>query len=381
LDFSWTPEQTRLRDSVVELARRELNAGLSARDRDSQFNLEGWRKCGAIGLQGLPVPEKYGGSGTDVLTTVYVLEGLGYGCLDNGLIFSLHAHMWSCVLPVLTFGNESQKQAYLPKLCNGAFIGGNATSEPESGSDAYAMSATATKKGDRYVLNGSKLFITNGPVADVLIVFATLDKSQGAKGVTAFLVNKGTPGMTVTRKIEKMGIRTSPMAELFFDNCEVPAENRLGREGAGLAIFSHAMEWERGFILSSAVGAMERILESCVRYAKRRRQFGQPVAKFQLVSTKLVDMKLRLETARQLLYKVAWLKHSGKPIYMEAAMAKLYISEAWVQTTLDAVQVHGGYGYLTEMEVEREVRDALGSRLYSGTSEIQRQIIAQFMGL
>jgi hypothetical protein len=381
LDFSWTDEQVHLRDSIVEFARKELNDGVIERDRKSEFNLDGWRKCGEVGVTGLPVPEQYGGGGADVLTTVYVLEGLGYACKDNGLIFSINAHLWSGVEPILTFGSEAQRQRYLPRLCSGQFIGGNATSEPESGSDAYSMQTTAKLKGDRYVLNGSKLFITNGPVADVIVVFANVDPERKPKGVSAFLVEKGTPGFTVNRKVEKMGIRTSPMGELFFDGCEVPVENRLGREGAGIAIFSHAMEWERAFILASAVGAMERQLEACVKYARRRKQFGQPIGKFQLVSSKLVDMKVRLETARQLLYKVAWLKQCGRSIFMEAAVAKLYISESWVQSSMDALQVHGGYGYLTEMELERELRDALGSRLYSGTSEIQRQIIAQFMGL
>ncbi len=381
MDLSWTEDQYRLRDTIVEFARKELNEGLVERDRKSEFNLAGWKKCGEIGIPGLPIPEAYGGGDTDVMTTVHVLEGLGYGCKDNGLIFSLNAHMWSAELPILTFGNEAQRGKYLPKLCRGEFIGGNATSEPESGSDAYNMKTTALKKGDRYVLNGSKLFITNGPVADVIVVFATVNPEKGKSGVSAFLVEKGTPGLTVAKKIDKMGVRTSPMAELFFDNCEVPADNRLGREGAGMAIFSHAMEWERAFILASAVGTMQRLVETCVNYAKRRKQFGQPIGKFQLVASKIVDMKVRLETSRQLLYRVAWLKQTGQPIYMEAAMAKLYISECWVQSTQDALQIHGGYGYLTEMELEREVRDALGSKLYSGTSEIQRQIVAQFMGL
>ncbi len=381
LDFSWNDDQVRLYKSTVEFAQKELNDGLGDRDKKSEFNLSGWRKCGEVGILGLPVPESYGGSAQDVLTTVHVLEALGYGCKDNGLIFSINAHLWSGVEPLLTFGTDAQRQQFLPRMCSGELIGGNATSEPESGSDAYSMRTTAVKKGDRYVLNGSKLFITNAPVADMLIVFANLDPEMRPRGVSAFIVEKGTAGFIVNRKVEKMGIRTSPMGELFFDNCEVPETNRLGREGSGMAIFSHAMEWERAFILASAVGAMERQLEATVKYTKRRKQFGQPVAKFQLVSSKLVDMKIRLETARQLIYKVAWLKQSGRSIFMEAAMAKLYISESWLQSSLDALQLHGGYGYLTEMDLEREVRDAIGSRIYSGTSEIQRQIIAQFMGL
>jgi alkylation response protein AidB-like acyl-CoA dehydrogenase len=225
------------------------------------------------------------------------------------------------------------------------------------------------------------MFVTNGPIADVIVVFATVNRSKGAFGLTGFLVEKDFPGFSVSRKIDKMGLRTSPMGELFLDQCEVPVENRLGKEGAGTAIFGHSMEWERSCILASAVGAMQRQLETCVQYAKQRQQFGKPIGKFQLVASKIVDMKLRVETARALLYQVGWLKNKGKSVYLESSMAKLYISECWVQSCLDAIQIHGGYGYMTEFELERELRDALGSRLYSGTSEIQRQIIAQLMGL
>lgn len=381
MDFAWSQEQIALRQAAVKFAHNELNADLIAHDRDEVFNREGWRRCAEFGIQGLPIPEAYGGVGADVLTTVCALEGLGYGCRDNGLLFSLNAHLWTCAMPILTFGTEAQKQRFLPRLCSGEWIGGNSMSEPDSGSDAYAMRTTATRQGETYVLRGSKTWSTNAPVADVLVVFATLDPALGARGVSAFLVEKGTPGFTISRRIEKMGVRTSPMAEIFLEECLVSAENRLGKEGAGVAIFSHSMEWERGFILASAIGAMERQLERCIRYARERQQFGKPIGKFQAISNKIVDMKLRLESARALLYQAAWKKQSGKAIYMEAAMVKLAISEAWVQNCLDAIQIHGGYGYSTEFELERELRDAVGSRIYSGTSEIQRQIIAQFLRL
>jgi alkylation response protein AidB-like acyl-CoA dehydrogenase len=267
----------------------------------------------------------------------------------------------------------------LPGLCDGSLIGGNAMSEPDSGSDAYALRTTAEKKGDRYILNGSKIFVTNGPVADLVVAYASTDRSRGANGISAFLVEKSAPGLVVAKKLDKMGIRTSPMAELFFDNCEVPTDSLLGREGAGPSLFTHSMNWERGCILSGAVGAMQRLLEKCVRYAKERKQFGQSIAKFQLVSSKLVDMKLRTETARQLLNYGAWLRSKGKNAIMEAAMAKMYLSDCWVKCCEDAIQIHGGYGYMTDYEVERELRDAIGSRLYSGTNEIQRNIIAALM--
>jgi alkylation response protein AidB-like acyl-CoA dehydrogenase len=310
-----------------------------------------------------------------------VLESFGHGCRDNGLSFSINAHMWTASMPLLAFGTEEQKQRYLPGLCDGSLIGGNAMSEPESGSDAYALSTTAVRQGDRYILNGNKVFVTNGPVADVLVVFATVDRSLGAKGLTAFLVDRDSKGFLVTKDVEKMGIRTSPMAEIHLDDCEVPVENRLGKEGAGTNLFTDALTWERGCILASSVGAMQRLLEQCVSYAKMRRQFGQQIGKFQLVASKLVDMKIRIETSRALLYRQAWLKSAGKSVFLEAAIAKLHISESWVRCAQDAMQIHGGYGYMKEFEIERELRDASASTLYSGTSEIQRVIAGPLIGV
>jgi alkylation response protein AidB-like acyl-CoA dehydrogenase len=381
VDFSWTEEQRQLRETITKFAQRELNSHVMQHDHDKALNLAGWIKCGELGIHGLPIPKQYGGGGTDALTTICALEALGYGCVDNGLLFSINAHMWGCEMPILTFGTEPQKRRYLPKLSTGEFIGGHAMTEPDSGSDAYSLKTVAVRRGETYVLNGRKIFVTNGPLADVMVVFATLDRSKAAHGITGFLVEKGFRGVSVSRPLEKMGLRTSPMGELILEECEVPVENRLGREGAGVAIFSHSMEWERSCILASAVGTMERQVQTCLQYARQRQQFGKPIGKFQLLASKIVDMKLRLETARSLLYQVGWLKSIGRSAFMEAAMAKLYISECWVQSCLDAIQIHGGYGYMTETEVERDLRDAIGSKFYSGTSEVQRQIIAQFMGL
>lgn len=381
MDADWSSEQLALKKKITQFAQQELQGDLKTLDQQEVFNTEGWRKCGELGIQGLPIPQRYGGGGADILTTICALEALGYGCKDNGLIFAMNAHMWACEIPILTFGEEAQKARYLPKLCRGEWIGGHAASEPEAGSDVAHIQTTARREGDAYILNGRKLFVTNGPLADVLVVFATVDAAIGPKGITAFLVEKNTPGFKVQHQMSKMGLRTALMGDLTFTDCKVPVANRLGREGGGLSMFHHSMEWERGFILASAIGTMERVLEICLRYAKQRRQFGQPIGKFQLVADKMVEMKMRLETARALLHKVGRLKQQGKSAFMDAAMAKLYISEAWVQSCMDALQIHGGYGYLTEVELERELRDAIGSRLYSGTSEIQRQIIAQFMGL
>jgi alkylation response protein AidB-like acyl-CoA dehydrogenase len=288
--------------------------------------------------------------------------------------------MWTICAPLVAFGTTEQKQRFLPGLCNGDLIGGNAMSEPGSGSDAYAMRTEAVKRGDRYILNGSKTFVTNGPVADVAVVFAKTDPSKGAAGISAFLVERGFKGFSVGHKIEKMGLRTSPMSELFFDDCEVPEENRLGKEGAGSSLFTHSMTWERGCILASAVGTMQRLLERSIKYAKTRKAFGQPIGQFQAVGAKLVDMKLKMETARSVLYQGAWQRGLGRSAVMEAALAKFHISESWIACCEHAMQIHGGYGYMTDYELERELRDAIGSRMYSGTNEIQKNLVAALLG-
>lgn len=381
MDFSWTDEQLKYKQAVIEFAQKELNTGLLDRDRRGELAHDHWKKCAKFGVLGLAIPEEYGGSGSDILTTMLVMEGLGYGCRDNGLIFAMNAQMWSVQHPILAFGSESQKQKYLPGLCRGDIIGAHGMSEPDSGSDAYSLRARAERVEGGYILNGTKMFVTNAPVAEMALVFATVNPDKGIGGVTAFLVEKGTPGFKVSRNIEKMGLRTSPMGELIFEDCIVPVENRLGAEGAGSSIFNSSMEWERSCILGSHIGAMERQLEDCIRYTRERSQFGQKIGKFQSVANRIADMKVRLETARLLLYKVAWLNQNGKPAIMEAALAKLYLSECFVNSSLDAIRTYGGYGYMTEFEVERDLRDAIGGTLYSGTSDIQRVIIARWLGL
>jgi hypothetical protein len=309
------------------------------------------------------------------------MEGLGYGCHDNGLIFGINAQMWSVQMPILTFGTEEQKAKYLAGLCSGRIIGAHAMSEPDSGSDAFSLRTRAVRRDGGYVLNGAKTFVTNAPMCDMVVVFATVDPARKMLGVTGFLIDRDTPGLTISKHIDKMGLRTSPMAEVILEDCFVPESARLGKEGIGSRIFSDSMEWERACILGSHLGAMERLLERCVQYARDRRQFGQPIGQFQSVSNRIVDMKVRLDTARLLLYRVAWLKKMGRPAVMEAALAKLYLSECFVQSGMDAVRTMGGYGYTTEYEVERDFRDAIGGTLYSGTSDVQRNIVARLLGL
>ncbi|MEO6872628.1 MAG: acyl-CoA dehydrogenase family protein [Chthoniobacterales bacterium] len=381
MDFAWSDQQRELFDAVDRFAKEQLNYDVIENDRNAFFNRDAWNKCAAFGIHGLPVSEEYGGLAQDPLTTVGALERLGYGCKDNGLLFSINAHMWTAIIPLVFNGNEAQKKKFLPRLVDGSLIGGNAMSEPNSGSDAFALSTTAVKKGAKYILNGSKIFITNGPIADVLLVFAATDKERGAAGISAFLVEKDFPGVDLSHKIEKMGIRTAPMGEVFLEDCEVPEENRLGKEGAGSWTFTRSMTWERGSILAAHVGTMQRLLEICIRYANERKQGGQSIGKYQQVATKIVEMKMRVERSRHALYHYGWAMSHRKAVYMEAALAKLEISDSWVKCCEDAIQIHGGYGYMVEYEMERELRDSIASKLYSGTTEIQRNIVASLLGL
>jgi L-prolyl-PCP dehydrogenase len=381
MDFSWTEEQREFRDEIIRFAQNELNEDLLQRDKDGTFPVEAWKKCAAVGIQGLPVPEEYGGGGSDALTIVLALEALGYGCRDNGLIFSINAHMWSCEIPIAKFGTSEQKQHWLPGLSDGSLVGVQAMTEPGSGSDAFGLATVADKKNGFYFLRGGKTFITNAPIADVFVVFASTDPSKGLGGISAFLVERDTPGLSVGPPFQKMGLRTSPMSEVAFADCEVPEDRLLGPPGAGMALFNSSMDWERSFILASAVGTMQRQLERCISYASERKQFGQSIGKFQAVSHRIANMRLRLESSRLLLYQQGWRKSHGRSSPLDAAIVKLHLSECFVESSLDALQIHGGYGYMSEYELERDVRDAMASRIYSGTSEIQRNIIAAYLGL
>jgi alkylation response protein AidB-like acyl-CoA dehydrogenase len=381
VDFDLTPEQVAFRDAVVDFARTQLDPHVRERDEAEVFPRDLWTRCGEFGLPGLPVAPEYGGQGADPVTTVVALEALGYGCRDNGLIFSLGAHLWSAVTPIERFGTDEQKQRYLPGLCDGRLIGVQAMTEPDSGSDAFALTTSVRADGDSVVLNGTKTFITNAPVADVFVVFVTSDASKGWSALSAYVVERDTPGLSVSMPFEKMGLRTSPMAEVHFDECRIPAANLLAREGAGMAVFNHSMDWERCCILAGAVGTMQRQVETSVAYATERQQGGQAIGKYQAVAHRIVDMKVRLEAARLLLYRTAWLKGQGRRSEMESSIVKLFLSESWVQSSLDQLQIHGGLGYLRDAELERDVRDALAGRIYSGTSDIQRNMVARRLGL
>ena len=381
MDFSLTEEQIAFKEAVIEFARKEIDPGLEEREEAGTLPRDLWAKCAEFGIQGLPFPEKEGGQGADAVTTMIAMEALGYGCRDNGLFFSLNAHMWSGAMPVHRFGTEEQKEKYLRGLCDGSLVGVQGMTEPGSGSDAYGLATTANLDGDHYVLNGSKTFITNAPIADVFVVFASIDLSKGWAGLTAFLVDRDTPGLEVGNPFQKMGLKTSPMSDLFFDNCHVPAENVLGRPGSGMMVFQNSIEWERSCILASTIGSLERQLDGAIEYGRTRKQFGQSIGKFQAVSHRLVDLKARLEAGRLLLYRLGWKLDRDEATPLDSSLVKLVLSENYVQGSLEALQTYGGYGYLVESGLERDVRDAIASRIYSGTSDIQKNVIARQMGL
>ncbi|MBW4718167.1 acyl-CoA dehydrogenase family protein [Saccharothrix obliqua] len=381
MDFGLTAEQSAYAATVAEFAARELNDAIAERDRDSAFSAEAWRKCARLGLTGLPLPVEHGGGGADAVTTAAALEALGHGCRDNGLIFSLGAHLWAGAVPIARFGTDAQRRRYLPAACDGSLVIAHAATEPDAGSDPAQLTTTATPVEGGFRLDGGKTFVTNAPVAGLFLVLATTNRVRRHAGLCAFLVERDTRGLTVGPPTDKMGLRTSPMADLHLDGCHVPTDAVLGPPGAGMAIFNATMRRERGFILAPAVGTMRRHLDQCVAYARGRRQHGRAIGDFQAVAHRIVDMRLRLDTARTLLYRFAWLLDEKRDTDSDAALLKLHLSECLVQSASDAVHLHGGSGYTTALGLERELRDALGGRVYSGTTEIQKNIAARLLGL
>ncbi|MDH3732220.1 MAG: acyl-CoA dehydrogenase family protein [Gemmatimonadota bacterium] len=382
MDFSFTPDQEALRDQILEFATRELTEGAIERDRGGVFPHDLWEKCGEMGLQGLPVPESHGGVGLDSLSTAIALEAFGYGCRDGGLAFAIGAHLLACVIPVWRHGSEELKERYLPGLSNGSLIAVNAITEPDSGSDAFAMKTRAVSVEGGFRIDGTKTFASNGPVADLAVVYAATDPDRGfLGGITAFLVEKGTPGFSVGQKFEKMGLRTAPLSELVFDDVFVPDDSVIGGVGGGGPIFNHSMEWERICLPAIHLGTMRHLLDRAVEQARTRKAFGQSIGKNQAISHRIADLKVRLEAARLLTYRSAERLETAGTVGLDASMTKLLVSESLVRSALDVVQIFGGYGYMDEYEVERILRDSIGSTIYSGTSEMQRNIIAGWLGL
>ena len=372
-------EQRVLHDDLAEFGRG-LGGDLVERDRTQEFRRADWVACARQGVLGLGVPSRYGGAGHPAVTCAGAMEGLGLGCRDNGLLIALGAHMWAVQFPILTFGTESQRQGLLPPLIDGRMIGAHAITEAGSGSDAMSMAATARRDGDGYVLNGTKRFITNAPVADVFVVYANLNPRLGFTGVTAFLVERNRPGLTVRNGQERAGLRTAPWGELVLDECRVPADNRLGAEKQGSAVFAATMAWERALILAPMLGMMRRQHETAVAHVRSRRQFGQIIGRFQAVADSVVDAWIRLETARLLTYQAAADLDEGISSALPE-LVNLEISEAAVQSSLTTMKLLGGLGYTKEAQVERNLRDALGTRISSGTSEMLSVVIAAKLGL
>ena len=381
MDFALSAEQEAFYRTVVEFAERVVQPGAGARDRSGTFDREVWDRVGEQGLCGLPIAEEYGGSGADALTTQIGLEALAYGGHDAGLLLSLGAHLTIGTKPIELHGNDDQKQRYLPRLCTGEWIGAFGITEPDAGSDTAALKTSARRDGDSWVINGTKTFITNGPVCDVFTVVARTDPEASAgSGMTAFILDKGTPGLSVGNHLDKMGNRSSPTSEMIMEDVRVGDEQRLGDEGTALwKIGFECFDWERTVMLGSAIGGMDRTLRESLAYAKQREAFGKPIAHFQAIAHKLADMKIRLETARLTLRYAAWLKDQGKPHQIEASIAKAYVASCATANAEDAIQLHGGWGYIKDFPVERAWRDAKLSSLGGGTTEIQKVVISRML--
>ena len=377
----WTTIQKKDYQECVGFASTKLNHDIDSLDGRHDLFLEAWRKCARFGALGWCFPTCYGGSDLELTSAIHMLEGLGYGCADNGFTLGVNGQLWSVQEPILHFGSEKQKEKYLMGLCKGEILAAHGMTEKESGSDAFSLQTRAEKVPGGYRLNGEKRYVGLAPVANIALIFARTNESAGQWGISAFIVEKDFDGYESVTVDSKMGLRTNPFGHIQLTDCFVPEENRLGPEGSGLSIFVQSMEWERGFIFASHVGSMARQLDQCVEFARQRQQFGQPIGQFQAISHRIAEMRLRLETSRLMLYQIASLKQNGKSAQTESAMAKLHISEAFVQNSQDAIRIHGALGYLAENGIERDLRDAMGGVIYSGSSDIQRNIVSKSLGL
>jgi butyryl-CoA dehydrogenase len=379
MDFSITKEQEDLYEGAREVGARLCAKTVIERDRAERWDWSIWKGMAEAGLLGAPFPEEYGGTGLSAVENMLIAEGFTYGGHDGGVSLAWGASTILCGVPIWKLGTEAHKKKYLPKMASGEWVGAFCLSEPGSGSDAAGMRTRAVKKGDRFILNGTKMWITNGPIANHFIVTAVTDPDAKAFGISTFIVEKDFPGFRVGQKIEKMGQRTSLTSEIVFEDCEVPEENLLGDLGTGFTgTVKTIFGWERSCLLAPGLGGQRANMERCVRYAKERVQFNKPIGKFQAVRQMIADMKIRYEVGRNLIHRVAWqLDNGGDPPLVDAAIAKVYVSEASQKTARDAIQIHGGNGYTVEFEVERGLRDSILATIGGGTSEIQRSIIAR----
>ena len=378
MDFTLDKKHALARALFKDFAEKEVKPLAQEVDETEKFPTETVQKMAKYGFLGIPVPKEYGGQGADPLTYAMCVEELSKVCATTGVIVSAHTSL--CIDPIMTFGTEEQKKKYLPDLASGKKLGAFGLTEPGAGTDAQGQQTKATLEGDSWVLNGSKCFITNGKEADVYVIFATTGivekRGKKFKEISAFIVEKGTPGFTFGTKEKKMGIRGSATYELIFTNCRIPKENLLGQQGKGFGVAMHTLDGGRIGIASQALGIAQGALDLTVKYVKERKQFGKSIAQFQNTQFQLADLETQVQAARLLVYKAAVAKATQKSYGYEAAMAKLFAAETAMHVTTKCVQLHGGYGYIREYEVERMMRDAKITEIYEGTSEVQRMVIS-----
>jgi butyryl-CoA dehydrogenase len=375
MDFSLTEDQKMLKTMIREFAEKELEPIAAQIDEESRFPAESIKKMAELGLMGIPFPDKYGGSGAGVIEFAIAVEEISRVCASTGIIYLVTAGLAG--KPIYQFGNEEQRQRFTVPIAKGEKLACFALTEASAGCDAAAIETTAIRRDDGYVLNGTKLFITNGAEADIVLVFATVDKSLGYRGIAAFIVEKGTPGFSVGKLEHKLGIRASSTAELVFEDCFVPEANRLGDEGKGFRLALEAIDSSRISIAAQALGIAQGAFDKALAYAKERQQFGQPIANFQAIQWMLADMATQIDAARLLIYRAAYLEDKGLPFTKEAAMAKVFAPEVAMFVTTKAIQIYGGYGYVKDYPLERYFRDAKITGIYEGTDEMQRMTIAR----
>lgn len=381
MNFEWTEEENDRYSQIFSRVKELLPASdLDASD-PGFFTSAEWKICASLGLLGLSVPKEYGGEGYGFLATARAAEAFGRGAPDMGLVFAAMAHLFACAMPIAEHGDERLRKATLPRLTSGEWVGANAITEEGAGSDVTRLAARAERDGDVYLLTGEKSFVSNGPAADVFTVYATSQPELGYLGVDAFVVERGTPGLTIGEPFGKLGLDRCPGGALRFDRCAVPASQRLGGEGQGAAIFQAAMRWERTCLFAAYVGRIERLAQLCADHARTRRQFGRPIGSNQAVSHRLARMRTRLEAARLLLWRACWLLDQGESASDAVAMAKFAVSEAATESAMDAVRIFGGDGIRSDRGIERELRDAVPSLIFSGTSEMQLELIVRELGL
>lgn len=374
MDFNLTDREKLFLQMIRDFTANEVAPIAAEIDEEERFPVETVEKMGKIGIMGIPVPKEYGGQGGNNILYSMAVEELSRTCATTGVVVSAHTSL--CIAPILENGTQEQKMKYLPKLCSGEWIGAFGLTEPNAGTDAAMQQTVATDAGDKWILNGSKIFITNAGYAHVYIIIAMTDKSQGTKGISAFIVEKGTPGFTIGKKEKKLGIRGSSTCELIFENCAIPKENLLGKVGKGFGVAMKTLDGGRIGIAAQALGIAQGAIDETVRYTKERKQFGRSISAFQNTQFQMADLYTKVEAARLLVRSAAFKKDAGLPYSVDAAMCKLFAAETAMEVTVKAVQFHGGYGYTREYPVERMMRDAKITEIYEGTSEVQRMVIA-----